>query len=50
MIGAKGTASLSLFLIGGMEVSVSALSLMRRGLDSGLVDCAHGGMFMLNVS
>lgn len=46
-IGAKEPASLSLFLIGGMEVSVCALTLMRRGSDSGLVDCAQGGMFML---
>lgn len=47
MIGAKGEASLSLSLIGGMQVSVCALTLIRRGLDSGLVDCAQTGMFML---
>lgn len=47
MIGAKETAFLSLSLIGRIEVSVCALTLVRRGSDSGLVDCAQGGMFML---
>lgn len=47
VIGAKGRASLSLILIRGTEVSVS---LMRRGSVRGLVDCAQGGMFMLNLA